>query len=239
MRINRYIASSGLCSRRHAEELIRQGRVRLNGEKLGDLGREVGPEDHVSVDGRAVKPEKRHVYILLNKPRGVLTSMSDPHGRRTVADLVEVPERVVPVGRLDLDSSGALLLTNDGELSNRLLHPSGHVEKEYLLLVDRPLTEPELERFRKGIKLDDRRTAPAEIEAVGRSSKHARYRVVLREGRNRQLRRMMAVLGVKVRRLTRRQFAGLDIRSLEPGQWIFLGQKEVDRMRRSIGKEPA
>ena len=240
MRLNRYIAQSGHCSRRKADELIAGGQVLVNGRPVLELGSVVDPtDDRVVVEGKRLKLDTARVYVLLYKPRGVVTTLSDPQGRPTVASLVELGRRVVPVGRLDLESSGALLLTDDGDLCNRLLHPSSQLAKDYLVLLDRALTDAELERFRRGIRVEGKTTLPAEIEAVGRSRKHARYHIVLREGRNRQIRRMMAVLGIKVRRLSRKRFGGIGLEGLEPGQWRFLGQREIEQLRKMASRAAA
>jgi 23S rRNA pseudouridine2605 synthase len=236
MRLNRYISQSGHCSRRHADELISAGRVKLNGVVVTELGVQIDPErDKVSAEGHPIHAPARQVVLLLNKPRGVLCTVSDPHGRRTVMDLVQLDQKVVPVGRLDADSSGALLLTNDGELMNRLLHPSGHVPKEYIVLTDRELSAEEEERLRGGVRLEGRRTKPCELERIGREGSRPRYRMVLTEGRNRQIRRMMAGLDVKVERLHRRGIAGLSVEDLEPGEWRVLLRKEIDQLHRLAG----
>ena len=235
MRLNRFLAEGGLCSRRAADGLIRDGRVKVNGVPVVELGVQVEPEtDLVQVDGRRVQPPARKAVLLLNKPKGVITTAADTHGRRTVLDLVEFDLRVVPVGRLDADTTGALLLTNDCDLVHALLHPSGHVPKEYIVLTDRELTDVELNRLAAGVKLDDGRTKPCEIERIGRPGSRPRYRLVLTEGRNRQVRRMMEFLGAHVERLHRRSIAGLSVEDLEPGQWRVLMGKEVDRLRRLV-----
>jgi pseudouridine synthase len=233
MRLNRFISQGGHCSRRRADDLIRTGQVRVNGQVVTELGSQVDPAvDEVRAEGRLVQSAARQVVLLLNKPKGVLCTASDPHGRRTVLDLVQLDLRVVPVGRLDGDSSGALLLTNDGDLMHRLLHPSGHVPKEYILLTDRELTAEELQRLTAGVRLDGRRTKPCELERIGRPGSRPRYRMVLTEGRNRQIRRMMADQGVTVERLHRRSIAGLTVEGLEPGEWRVLLRKEIDQLRR-------
>ena len=231
MRINQYLARCGVCSRRAADELVLSGVVRVNGAVCTSPGSQVNTvEDHITVRGRVVEITEKHITILLNKPRGVVTTMQDTHGRKTVRDLVELPQRVFPIGRLDKESNGALLMTSDGELAQLLAHPSSHVEKTYLVLTDRELTEIELGRFQRGIKLDGSRTKPADIERVGRG--RPRYIITLREGRNRQIRRMMGSLDVKVKRLTRRTIGGMGISDLEPGQWRILSGAEVLRLKR-------
>lgn len=232
------MAFCGHCSRRRADELILAGQVAVNGEVVAELGRQVDPDrDRVHAEGKRLHVPERLVVLLLNKPRGVITTARDPRGRRTVLDLVQLDQRVVPVGRLDQDSSGALLLTNDGELMHRLLHPSGHVPKEYIVLTDRELTTEELVRLRTGVRLEGRRTKPCEIERIGRPGSRPRYRMVLTEGRNRQIRRMLANLDVSVERLHRRGIAGLTVEGLEPGEWRVLLRKEIDTLRRAARPE--
>ena len=232
MRLNRFLSQGGHCSRRRADELIQAGQVRVNGQRVTELGTQVEESDQVMAEGRRVLPPVRQVVLLLNKPKGVLCTVKDTHGRRTVMDLVTLDLRVVPVGRLDLESSGALLLTNDGDLMHRLLHPSGHVAKEYIVLTDRELSPEETQRLAAGVKLDGRRTKPCVLERIGRPGGRPRYRLVLTEGRNRQIRRMLAGEGVHVERLHRRSIAGLSVESLEPGQWRVLLKKEIDLLRK-------
>ncbi len=238
MRLNQFLAACGACSRRGAEKLILAGRIRVNGRTCRELATRVEPgSDRVLLDGVQCSLPAEHVYILLNKPRGVLTTLEDPRGRPTVRQLVDLPRRLFPVGRLDRDSAGALLMTDDGELARDLLHPSRHVPKEYIVLADRDLTPEELRRVAEGIRIDGRRTLPCLIERIGRPGSRPRYRIVLREGRNRQVRRMLATLGIKVLRLTRRSFGGLSLGRLEPGCWRFLGRREVQLLRRRIRRD--
>ena len=225
MRLNAYLARAGVASRRAADELIKAGRVRVNGEP-GRLNTFVGRGDAVEFDGEPVAPQ-RLAYVLLNKPAGTVTTAHDPQGRPTVVDLVDLPERVVPVGRLDFDTTGALLLTNDGPLAHRLAHPRYGVEKTYEIDV---LGEPDdaaLERLADGIELDDGPTAPARARRLGPS----KIELTIHEGRNRQVKRMCEALGHPVRRLHRAAYAGLTLEGLEPGQWRELEPSEVDALR--------
>ena len=232
MRLNAYLARTGVASRRGAEELIRAGRVRVNGEVAG-LATFVEASDRVELDGRLLAPEPL-TYVLLHKPAGVVTTASDPHGRPTVVDLVEVPQRVVPVGRLDADTTGALLLTNDGQLSHRLMHPRYEVGKVYEVEVEGEPDEEALTRLAEGVELDDGvMTAPAEARRLGSS----RLELTLHEGRKHQVKRMLAAVGHPVTRLHRSSYAGLDADGLEPGQWRELSVAEVARLRR--GREEA
>ena len=225
MRLNAYLARSGVASRRKADDLIKAGRVTVNGEP-GQLNTFVAAEDHVEVDGNPVA-KQRLADVLLHKPAGVVTTASDPHGRRTVVDLVAHESRVVPVGRLDADTTGALLLTNDGELAHRLAHPRYGVDKVYEADVEGRPAEEALRRLREGVDLDDGRTAPAEARLVAPS----RVELTLHEGRKRQVKRMLEAVGHPVTRLHRSRYAGLTLEGLEPGAWRELEPSEVDRLR--------
>jgi 23S rRNA pseudouridine2605 synthase len=227
MRLNAYLARAGVASRRRADELIKAGRVTVNGEQ-GQLNTFVGAADAVAVDGREVT-RQRLAHLLLHKPAGVVTTASDPRGRATVVDLVPAEPRVVPVGRLDLDTTGALLLTNDGELAHRLAHPRYGVEKTYVVDVAGEPSEETLRRLEEGVELDDGRTSPARARRLGA---HA-IELTIHEGRNRQVRRMLEALGHRVVHLHRSVYAGLTLEGLEPGAWRELEPSEVERLRRS------
>jgi pseudouridine synthase len=234
VRLNAYLARAGVASRRGADELIKAGRVTVNGES-GQLNTFVGAADRVELDGRPLEPQPL-AYVLLNKPAGTVTTARDPQGRRTVVDLVDHPARVVPVGRLDVDTTGALLLTNDGELAHRLAHPRYGVEKVYEAEVEGEPTDDDLHRLRQGIELDDGLTAPASARRLGPS----RVELALHEGRKHQVKRMVAALGHPVIRLHRSRYAGLTLEGLEPGAWRELEPFEVERLRtRQPGRAPA
>lgn len=226
MRLNAYLARAGIASRRGADELIKAGRVRVNGEP-GQLNTFVESRDRVEVDGRLVALQ-RLAYVLLHKPAGTVTTARDPQGRATVVELVPPEPRVVPVGRLDADTTGALLLTNDGPLALRLAHPRYGVEKVYEAVVQGEPDDADLERLRTGVELDDGQTAPARIHRVG----PATIELVLHEGRNRQVKRMLDAVGHPVVRLHRSAYAGLTLEGLEPGAWRELEPAEVERLRR-------
>ncbi|MDQ1437763.1 MAG: rRNA synthase [Acidimicrobiaceae bacterium] len=228
-RLQKTLARLGFGSRRVCEDLIAEGRVTVNGE-AAELGRRVDLEhDAVAVDGVPVGIKPDLVYLLLHKPRGVYTTAHDPQGRPTVIDLVPQHTRVFPVGRLDADTEGLLLLTNDGDLTHRLTHPSFGVEKEYLAEVDGSPTPAAVRRLRTGVELDDGPTAPAKVSTVGSSG----LRIVIHEGRNRQVRRMCEAVGHPVRRLVRTRIGPLTDRRLKPGEWRALTTEEVRALERA------
>jgi 23S rRNA pseudouridine2605 synthase len=225
VRLNAYLARAGIASRRRADELIKAGRVTVNGEP-GRLNTFVSRRDEVAVDGRPVAAQ-RLAYVLLHKPPGTVTTARDPQGRPTVVDLVDLPERVVPVGRLDADTTGALLLTNDGPLAHRLAHPRYGVEKVYEAEVEGEPGVDALRRLAEGVDLDDGRTAPAKARLLGSS----RIELTLHEGRKHQVKRMCAAVGYPVRHLHRSRYAGLTLDGLAPGEWRELHPDELDRLR--------
>jgi 23S rRNA pseudouridine2605 synthase len=234
VRLNAFLARAGVASRRGAEELIRAGRVRVNGEQAG-LATFVEARDRVELDGRPVAPEPA-AYVLLHKPAGVVTTARDPHGRPTVVELVGHERRVVPVGRLDVDTTGALLLTNDGELAHRLMHPRYQVDKVYEAEVEGVPDERALAQLRAGVELDDGRTAPARAHLLRRTRGGAVLELVLHEGRKHQVKRMLAAVGHPVRRLRRTRYAGLDVAGLAPGEWRELTGAEVESLRRATAR---
>jgi pseudouridine synthase len=233
MRLNAFLARAGVASRRHADELIRERRVTVNGEP-GELNTIVDEDDVVEVDGQRVEKQPLR-YILLNKPAGVVTTADDPHGRPTVVDLVPHEVRVVPVGRLDADTTGALLLTNDGELAHRLAHPSFGVPKVYDVDVGGSPSPDVLAALRRGVDLEDGRTAPAEARIVRRGTRVSRIELTVHEGRKHQVKRMCAAVGLPVQSLHRRRYAGLRLVGLDPGEWRELTPDEVAALRRTAG----
>ena len=233
-RLQKVLARAGFGSRRACEELIAEGRVRVNGEVAG-LGRRVdAATDRVEVDGEGVGVAAGLVHYLLNKPRGAVTTASDPQGRPTVVQLVPTEPRVFPVGRLDADTEGLLLLTNDGELAHRLTHPSFGVEKEYLAEVEGTPAAAALRRLREGVELEDGPTAPAKVAAVPPRA----LRIVIHEGRNRQVRRMCEAVGHPVVRLVRTRIGPLAERGLAPGEWRALTTAEVRALSAAAGPAP-
>jgi 23S rRNA pseudouridine2605 synthase len=226
VRLNAYLARAGIASRRGAEALIRAGRVTVNGEVAG-LGTFVEGKDRVEVDGVEVGPEPL-TYVLLHKPAGVVTTARDPHGRPTVVGLVGHERRVVPVGRLDADTTGVLLLTNDGPLAHRLMHPRYEVDKVYEVEVEGEPSDEALEALRRGVELDDGPTAPAEAQRRAPSL----LELTLHEGRKHQVKRMFAAVGYPVTRLHRSSYAGLTADGLRPGEWRELRPEEVERLKK-------
>jgi 23S rRNA pseudouridine2605 synthase len=230
MRLNAFLARAGVASRRRADELIAAGRVRVNGTR-GELNTVVGTRDVVEVDGRPVQRQPL-AYVLLHKPAGVVTTARDPQGRRTVVDLVASEPRVVPVGRLDADTTGALLLTNDGRLAHRLAHPRYGVAKVYEAEVEGVPPAGALTALREGLDLEDGSTAPAEARVLRRLRGGAVVELTLHEGRKHQVKRMCEAVGHPVRRLHRSRYAGLDLHGLAPGEWRTLRDEEIARLRR-------
>jgi 23S rRNA pseudouridine2605 synthase len=225
VRLNAYLARAGVASRRRADELIKAGRVLVNGEP-GRLNTFVGATDTVEVDGSAVAPQ-RLAYLLLHKPAGAVTTARDPHGRSTVVQLVPAEPRVVPVGRLDTDTTGVLLLTNDGELAHRLAHPRYEVDKVYEAEVEGHPTDDALRRLREGVILDDGPTSPARVRRLAPS----RLELAIHEGRKHQVKRMLEAVGHPVRSLHRSRYADLDLTGLEPGDSRELTEGEVAGLR--------
>lgn len=236
-RLQKFMAEAGVASRRACEELIRQGRVTVNGE-TASLGRSVEPEqDRVELDGKPVQKEQRRTVILLYKPRGVVSTSSDPEGRRTVQDYFrEIPERLYNVGRLDLNSEGLLLMTNDGALANRLTHPRYGVEKTYYAVCDGRLTASEAARLTNGIELEDGVTAPARVDAVRTTQcGDTSFLITIHEGRNRQIRRMLEAVGHRTLRLKRERFGPLSLGTLAPGEWRKLSDEEIKKLENALG----
>ena len=233
IRLQKVLAQAGVASRRKSDELIRDGRVSVNGSKA-ILGMRVNPDEvEIRVDGEIIHLKSGFLYILLNKPRGVLSSLRSQGGRATVSDLVQVDRRIFPVGRLDLESEGLILMTDDGELTNRLTHPRYQHEKEYRVLLNKKPDQTQLNAWRRGVVLEDSyRTRPAEVWVE--NSKEPWVHVILTEGHKRQIRETAKILGLSVKRLVRIRFAGLEIGALKPGEWRELKGEEVKLLHRLI-----
>ena len=228
-RLQKLIARAGICSRREAEKLISAGLVTVDGKIIRELGAKAAANQKIRVDGKILHFDTEKIYILLNKPRGFVSTAKDDRGRKTVLDLLgeNFSQRVYPVGRLDLNSEGLLILTNDGDLTNALIHPRFEVSKTYRAKITGELTEEKLDKLRTGIELDDGLTAPAEIYLLGENS----VEVTIHEGRNRQVRRMFAAIGCDVKKLRRIKFAGLTLEGLKIGQWRKLTAEEISRLK--------
>ncbi len=234
MRLQKYMAMCGVAARRKCEEMIAGGRVAVNGQLVTQMGTLVGPGDRVELDGREIAPEAKKRYILYHKPAGEVTTVSDEKGRDTVMDRFSgLPERVYPVGRLDYDSEGLLLLTNDGELAQRLTHPSCEVDKVYLARVSGNPSNEAIERLRRGVFMegDERRTYPADVRVVRDEALYSDVLVTIHEGRNRQVRRMFDAVGHKVLLLRRVRFGPLELGGLRRGEWRELTGEETARLK--------
>jgi 23S rRNA pseudouridine2605 synthase len=235
LRLNKLIADSGLASRRHADRMIEEGQVTVNGKRVYELGIKVDPaHDHILVNGKPLKKPLENIYVLFNKPKGVLTTMEDPLGRPTIADYLEkVPGRVFPVGRLDWDSEGLLLLTNDGEFANKVTHPKAEVTKTYMVKVDGQPTEKDLQKLMRGVTIVGGKVAAKHIEKLKRnegSDKYDWYKMVITEGKNRQIRQMFEKIGFDVLKLQRVAIGRLRIGNVERGELVFLNDAAVERV---------
>lgn len=237
MRLNKFLAKAGIASRRAADLLLKEGRVAVNGKIVAMPGSVVDETlDEITFDGEKVALPHESVYILLNKPAGYLVTCKDDFKRPIVLDLVrEYRQLVRPVGRLDLDSSGLLFLTDDGELAFRLAHPRYKIDKKYLVKCDGFMSDEDIERFRKGVELDDGMTWPANVELISRSKKSSRFYITIHEGRKRQIKRMCQVLGQSVVTLQRVEYGGIELGKLKAGAYRILKQDEVDLLKSSVG----
>ncbi len=234
--LQKYLSQCAVASRRKSEELILAGKVKVNG-KVAGLGDKVSPKkDTVTVSGKKIVSSKKHYYIMLHKPRGFITTMDDEMGRKCVAELVkDVGARVYPVGRLDRDSEGLLIMTNDGEFANFMTHPSKHVPKTYRVTVRPGITDEQLDAFNEGIEIDGRKTAPADAHIIDKSENRVVLEIILHEGRNRQIRKMCEALGLEVARLKRTHIGSIKLGMLPQGQWRFLTDDEVHKLKASSG----
>jgi 23S rRNA pseudouridine2605 synthase len=226
--LQKFLAHAGVASRRKSEDLIRQGRVTVNGQVATELGTKVNPAtDEICVDGQRIRLADSYIYVMLNKPRNVISAMEDRRDRRALGDLVSLPQRLYPVGRLDLNSEGLILLTDDGELANLLTHPRYQHEKEYQAWVNGEPTEETLQAWRQGVLLEGQPTAPAGVEILAQKPDATLLRIVMREGRKRQIRRVAELLGHPVRELKRVRLGPLALGTLAAGQWRYLTAREV------------
>ncbi len=237
IRLNKFIANSGLCSRRKADEYIKAGYITVNGKKITEMGYKVRPTDDIRYRGRKLKGE-RNVYIIMNKPKDVITSVYDPQGRRTVIDLLggKVRERVYPVGRLDRNTTGVLLITNDGELTRKLTHPSSRIPKVYIVTVDRKVSKGNLAKMVEGIELEDGWINADAAYYVDQNDR-TKIAIEIHSGRNRIVRRIMESMGFKVKRLDRIKFGPLTKRDVPRGQWRYLTTKEIGYLKMLVGQQ--
>lgn len=233
VRLQKYLANCGIASRRKSEELITSGKISVNGKVITELGTKINPStDKILYNGKEVKEESKHVYILLNKPIGYVTTSKDQFGRDSVMDLVKVKERIVPVGRLDMYTSGALILTNDGDFVYQVTHPKHEIEKTYTVTIKGIVTKEEVEKLRNGIKIDDYITkeAKAKILKTDEEKNQSRLEITIHEGKNRQVRKMCEAIGHKVLALHRSKIAGIGVKDLSLGKWRYLNKEEVNKI---------
>lgn len=229
MRLQKYMAQCGIASRRKCEEMITAGRVAVNDIKIQKMGVDIQPEvDNITVDGKRIRPEVKKHYIIFNKPSGIVTTVHDQFGRKTIMSYFQdIPERIFPIGRLDYDSEGLLILTNDGELTYRLTHPKNQVKKTYIVKVKGIPTLDQLKVIQNGVILDRIKTAPADVKIMNNNENTSILEIQIHEGRNRQVRRMFELIGYSVINLRRSQIGSLSLGNLQPGEWRYLSDKEV------------
>ncbi len=230
MRINKYLSGCGLDSRRKCEQYVTDGRVKVNGKVLTSLAYDVKDGDYVEVDGKAVSLSERKVYIMLNKPKGCVCTSSDEKGRKTVLDFVKIKERVFPVGRLDYDTEGLLLLTNDGELAYAVTHPKNMVKKVYSVRVEGEPSDAELKRLRNGVEFNGVKYMPAKVVVLGKENNDTRLEITITEGKNHEIKNMIESLGRRVLFLKRTEVGGIRLGGLSRGEWRYLNAKEVDKL---------
>ena len=233
VRLQKYLANCGIASRRKSEELITSGKISVNGKVITELGTKINPStDKILYNGKEIKEESKHVYILLNKPIGYVTTAKDQFGRDSVMDLVKVKERIVPVGRLDMYTSGALILTNDGDFVYQVTHPKHEIEKTYTVTIKGIVTNEEVEKLRKGVKIDDYITKEAKVKILktDEEKNQSRLEITIHEGKNRQVRKMCEAIGHKVLALHRSKIAGIGVKDLSLGKWRYLNKEEVNKI---------
>lgn len=233
IRLQKYLANCGVASRRKAEELIQEGKIKVNGKIVTELGTKINPKkDEVAYQGKKVKEVEDFVYILLNKPIDYVTTAKDQFNRQSVLDLVKVKQRIVPVGRLDMYTSGALILTNDGEFVYKVTHPKHEIEKTYTVTIKGIVKQEDIEQLRKGVEIDDYITKPAKVKILktDKEKNQSRLEITIHEGKNRQVRKMCEAIGHKVLALHRSKIAGIGVKDIELGKWRYLTQKEVEKI---------
>ncbi len=233
IRLQKYMAEAGISSRRKAEELILEGKVKVNGKTVNELGIKIVPnKDIVEYNGKKVVLEKEYVYILLNKPIGYVTTVKDQFNRDSILDLVKISKRIVPVGRLDMYTSGAIILTNDGDFVYKVTHPKHEIEKTYTVTIKGIVKDNEVEELKKGVKIEDYTTKPAKVKILKTDEEKniSRLEITIHEGKNRQVRKMCEAIGHKVLALHRSKIAGIGVKDLELGKWRYLTNKEVKKI---------
>ena len=233
IRLQKYMAEAGISSRRKAEELILEGKVKVNGKTINELGIKIVPnKDIVEYNGKKVVLEKEYVYILLNKPIGYVTTVKDQFNRDSILDLVKINKRIVPVGRLDMYTSGAIILTNDGDFVYKVTHPKHEIEKTYTVTIKGLVKDNEVEELKKGVKIEDYTTKPAKVKILKTDEEKniSRLEITIHEGKNRQVRKMCEAIGHKVLALHRSKIAGIGVKDLEIGKWRYLTNKEVKKI---------
>lgn len=232
-RLQKYIARCGITSRRKAEEIILQGHVKVNGIIVKELGSKIAPEkDVITVYNKRIHEKEEHIYIKLYKPEGYITTVKDQFNRKTVLDLVNIKERIYPIGRLDYDTSGLLLLTDDGDLANKLMHPKYHIFKTYEADIKGSISEDSINILKNGILIDGYKTAPAKVKLINRSQKNTSVQISIHEGKNRQVRKMFEKIGHRVIKLKRISFGNINLGGLMEGQWIYLTDDEIKYLKR-------
>jgi len=228
-RLQKVIANSGYCSRRKAEELIKLGKVKVNDKIITEMGYKVNNKDIINIDNKILKQEKKE-YILLYKPRGVLTTTKDDKNRKTVLDLIDTNKRIYPVGRLDYDTSGLLILTNDGELTNYLIHPKNEIDKVYIAKINGILSGKQINELENGVIIDNKKTSKCKVKIKSKDKDTSIIQLTIHEGRNHQVKKMIEAIGFKVLKLKREKLAFLDLSNLKPGEYRYLSIKEVKKL---------
>ena len=234
VRLQKYLAQAGIASRRKAEELIKQGKIKVNHQIVTELGTKVNPkEDLVEYQGKRITESEEKIYILLNKPIGYVTTVKDQFSRDSVLDLVKVKQRIVPVGRLDMYTSGALLLSNDGDFVYQVTHPKHEIEKSYTVTIKGMILNEEIKQLEQGVKIEDYITKPAKVEIlkIDKEKKQSRLEITIHEGKNRQMRKMCETIGHKVLALHRSKIGGIGVKDLDLGKWRYLNKNEVDAIK--------
>ncbi|HBC30415.1 MAG TPA: pseudouridine synthase [Clostridiales bacterium] len=232
-RLQKYIARCGIASRRKAEEIILQGNVKVNGIIVKELGSKINPEkDVVTVHDKKIHEKEEHIYIKLYKPEGYITTVKDQFNRKTVLDLINISERIYPIGRLDYDTSGLLLLTDDGDLANKLMHPKYRIFKTYEVEIKGSISEASINMLRNGVLIDGYKTAPAKVKLINQSQMNTSVQISIHEGKNRQVRKMFKKIGHRVIKLKRISFGNINLGGLSEGQWKYLTDDEVKYLKR-------